>query len=172
MTWTAPEVTRPSDTLIASEADHLRGVLDWHRATLLYKCAGLDPEQLAQTPLAFSNLSLLGLVRHMAKVERTWFRTLFRGEPLETLYSTAQWRDADFEDIDPVNAQADYARLLEETELARKAVASASVDETFTFPDEDVASLRYVYLQMIAEYARHNGHADMLRQAIDGAKGV
>jgi uncharacterized damage-inducible protein DinB len=172
MTWTAPDVIRPSDVLIASEADHLRHVLDWHRATLLYKCAGLDAGQLARSPLAFSNLSLLGLIRHMAKVERTWFRTLFRGEQLETLYSTPEWRDADFEGIDPANAQSDYARLVEETELARKAVATASLDDTFTFPDQDVASLRYVYLQMIAEYARHSGHADMLRQAIDGAKGV
>ncbi|MEU4366794.1 DinB family protein [Micromonospora chersina] len=172
MTWTAPAVSRPSDILIAPEADHLRNVLDWHRATLLHKCAGLDAEQLARAPLAFTNLSLLGLLRHMAKVERTWFRVLFRGEQLETLYSTADWRDADFEGTDPASAQADYAVLIEETELARKAVATASTDDTFTFPDEDVASLRYVYLQMIAEYARHNGHADMLRQAIDGAKGV
>ena len=172
MTWTAPDVSRPSDVLVAAEGDQLRNLLDWHRATLLHKCAGLDGEQLARSPLNFSSLSLLGLIRHMAKVERTWFRTLFRGEPLETLYSTPQWRDADFEGGDPANAPADYALLVEETELARKAVASASTNDTFTFPDEDVASLRYVYLQMIAEYARHNGHADLLRQAIDGATGV
>lgn len=172
MTWTAPDVSRLANVLIASEADHLRGMLDWQRATLLHKCAGLDAEQLVRTPLASSNLSLLGLIRHMTKVERVWFRTLFRGEPLDTLYSTAQWRDADFEDLDPADAQSDYARLIEEAELARKAVASASMDDTFAFPDGDVASLRYAYLQMIAEYARHNGHADMLRQAIDGAKGT
>jgi hypothetical protein len=172
MTWTAPLVDRPADVLLASEAEHLRGLLDFHRATLLHKCAGLTGEQLALRPLPFANLSLLGLVRHMAKVERTWFRILFRYEPLETLYSTPEWRDADFEDTDPARAQADYARLIEETELARAAVASASLDEEFTFPDRDVASLRYVYLQIIAEYARHNGHADLLRQAIDGARGV
>jgi uncharacterized damage-inducible protein DinB len=172
MTWTAPDVERPGDVLLSSEADHLRAMLDWHRATLLHKCSGLDGERLARQPLPFTNLSLLGLIRHMAKVERTWFRTLFRYEPLETLYSTSQWRDADFEDLDPARAEADYARLVEETELARKAVESASMDDTFTFPDQDVASLRYVYLQMIAEYARHNGHADLLRQSIDGAKGV
>ncbi|WP_074314741.1 DinB family protein [Micromonospora cremea] len=170
--WIAPDVSRPSDVLVAPEADHLRHLLDWHRATLLHKCAGLDAEQLARSPLAFSNLSLLGLIRHMAKVERTWFRTLFRSESLDTLYSTPERRDADFDDIDPASAQGDYARLVEETELARQAVAAASMDDTFTFPDEDVASLRYVYLQMIAEYARHNGHADLLRQAIDGARGV
>lgn len=172
MTWTAPDVRRPSDLLVAPEADQLRNLLDWHRATLLHKCAGLDADQLARAPLASSNLSLLGLLRHMAKVERTWFRTLFRGEPLETLYSTPEWRDADFEGADPASARADYALLVEETESAREAVAAASMDDTFTFPDEDVASLRYVYLQMIGEYARHNGHADLLRQAIDGAKGV
>ncbi|MFC4019660.1 DinB family protein [Micromonospora sp. GCM10011542] len=172
MTWTAPEVSRPDDVLVAPEADQLRRLLDWQRATLLHKCAGLDAEQLARTPLAFSNLSLLGLIRHMAKVERTWFRVLFRGEPLGTLYSTTEWRDADFEDIDPASARSDYDRLVEETDLARQAVAEAAMGDTFTFPDEDVASLRYVHLQMIAEYARHNGHADLLRQAIDGARGV
>ncbi|HEX6681745.1 MAG TPA: DinB family protein [Candidatus Limnocylindrales bacterium] len=172
MTWTAPEVKRPDDVLLSSEADHLRTLLDWHRATLLHKCSGLDGSQLARTPLPFSNLSLLGLVRHMAKVERTWFRTLFRYQPLDTLYSTPQWRDADWEDLDPARAEADYAVLLEEIDLARDAVASAPLDETFTFPDQDVASLRYVYLRAITEYARHLGHADLLRQAIDGAKGV
>jgi hypothetical protein len=172
MSWTAPTVSRPADVLLAAEADHLRHVLDFHRATLLHKCSGLNGEQLARMPLPFANLSLLGLIRHMAKVERTWFRVLFRYEPLETLYSTAEWRDADFEDLDPARAEADYARLVEETDLARKAVAGAAMDDEFTFPDQDVALLRYVYLQMIAEYARHNGHADLLRQAIDGAKGV
>ncbi|MGC1212852.1 MAG: DinB family protein [Micromonospora sp.] len=172
MTWTAPDVSRPSDILLAPEAEHLRNLLDWHRATLLHKCANLDAEQLARPPLPFSNLSLLGLLRHMAKVERIWFRTLFRGEALETLHSTMEWRDADFDGADAASAESDYALLVEETELARQAVATASMDDTFTFPDEDVASLRYVYLQMIAEYARHNGHADMLRQAIDGTKGV
>jgi uncharacterized damage-inducible protein DinB len=172
MTWIAPDVDRPADVLIASEDAHLRHLLDWHRTTLLHKCAGLTAEQMVLRPVGSSDLSLLGLVRHMAKVERVWFRTLFRGEPLETLYSTPQWRDADFEDLDPATARADYERLIEETELARKAVASASLDDRFTFPDEDVATLRYIYLQMIAEYARHNGHADLLRQGIDGTKGV
>jgi hypothetical protein len=172
MTWTAPLVERPADVLLDSEASHLRGMLDFQRATLLHKCSGLTADQLALKPLPFANLSLLGLIRHLTKVERTWFRVLFRYERLETLYSTPQWRDADWEDIDPAQAEADYARLIEETSLARNAVASAAMDDEFTFPDQDVASLRYVYLQMIAEYARHNGHADLLRQAIDGAKGV
>jgi len=170
--WTAPPVNRAADVLLASEADHLRGVLAFHRATLLRKCAGLTGEDLARKPLPTTNLSLLGLIRHMAKVERTWFRVLFRYEAVDTLYSTPGWRDADFEDLDPAHAEADYGRLIEESELARKAVASASLDDEFTFPDQDVASLRYVYLQVIAEYARHNGHADLIRQAIDGTTGI
>lgn len=172
MTWTAPDVNRPGDVLMATEAQHLRQMLDWQRATLLHKCSGLTGEELARTPLDYSNLSLLGLLRHMAKVERVWFRELFRGEPLERLYSTAHQPDADFEAVDAANAAVDYQRLIEETELAGKAVVSASLDDTFTFPDQDVATLRYIYLQVIAEYARHNGHADFLREGIDGTVGA
>lgn len=172
MTWTAPPATRPEIVLIASEADHLRNMLEFQRTTLLHKCAGLNPEQLARTPLPFSNLSLLGLVRHLSKVERVWFRSLFPEQPMEMLYSTPQWRDADFEDLDAARAPADYDAYLEETQAARQAVESAELDARFTFPDKDVATLRYVHLQVIAEYARHNGHADLLRQAIDGTTGV
>ncbi|HZM77003.1 MAG TPA: DinB family protein [Candidatus Limnocylindrales bacterium] len=172
MMWTAPPVIRPEIVLVAPEVDHLGNMLEFHRATLLYKCAGLDQKQLVLAPLPFSNLSLLGLVRHLSKVERVWFRSLFREQVLETLYSTPQWRDADFEDLDESRARADYESYLEETELARQAVESATLDTSFTFPDGDVATLRYVHLQVIAEYARHNGHADLLRQAIDGATGV
>jgi uncharacterized damage-inducible protein DinB len=172
MTWTAPPVTRPEIVLIASEDDHLRNLLEFQRATLLHKCAGLDPRQLTRTPLPFSNLSLLGLVRHLSKVERVWFRSLFGGRSVEQLHSTPQWRDADFEDLDAGRAPADYETYLQETQAAREAAATAALTDRFTFPDGDVATLRYVYLQVIAEYARHNGHADLLRQAIDGATGV
>jgi uncharacterized damage-inducible protein DinB len=150
----------------------LRGLLDWHRSTLLFKCAGLSGEQLAQAPIAQSNLSLLGLIRHLAKVERIWFRRHFRGEQIDNLYSTPDRPDADFEDGDPARAEADYARLLAEQELARQAVSGASLDATFIAPDGDEISLRLVFNHMIAEYARHNGHADLLRQCVDGVTGA
>src|SRR5437773_5797521 len=74
MTWTAPEVKRVGGSLVAPEAEMLRGLLDWHRSTLLFKCAGLTGEQLAQATIEQSNLSLLGVIRHLAKVERIRFR--------------------------------------------------------------------------------------------------
>lgn len=172
MTWTAPEVTRVGGSLVAPEPELLRGLLDWHRSTLLLKCAGLSGEQLATAPLALSNLSLLGLVRHLSKVERTWFRQRFAAERIDTLYSTPQRPDADFEDVDPARAEQDYARLLAEQEAARRAAAGASLDSTFVHADGDEISLRLVFNHMIGEYARHNGHADLIRQYIDGVTGA
>ncbi|OLB79730.1 MAG: Mini-circle protein [Actinobacteria bacterium 13_2_20CM_2_71_6] len=172
MTWTAPEVTRVGGSLVAPEPELLRGLLDWHRSTLLVKCAGLSGEQLARAPIAQSNLSLLGLIRHLAKVERIWFRRRFRAERIDNLYSTPDRPDADFEDVDPARAEADYARLLAEQELARRAVDGIPLDATFLDADGDEISLRLVFNHMIAEYARHNGHADLVRQCIDGVTGA
>jgi uncharacterized damage-inducible protein DinB len=168
VTWKAPDVERPGGPTAGPERPMLQAVLDWHRATLLYKCAGLTGEQLAERTVPPSDLSLLGLVRHMTKVERTWFRQRFAGEPVDDLFGDD--KSADFERTDPARAAADYARLTEEFKLADAAVAHASLDDTFTHGGE-VMSLRLIYLHMIEEYARHVGHADLLRQRIDGATG-
>ena len=170
MTWTAPEVERTEGRLDSDERTMVEDFLAWQRSTLLHKCAGLTGEQLAVRSVEHSGLSLLGLVRHMAKVERIWFRERFTGQPIERLYSTEEWKDADFEDLDPANADKDFARYAEECRLADAAVANASLDDTFTLNDGP-ASLRMVYLHMIEEYARHNGHADLLREGIDGVTG-
>lgn len=172
MTWTAPDVSRIDGAPDAAEPDLLRGLLDWHRSTLLLKCAGLTGEQLARTPVPGSNLSLLGLIRHLAKVERIWFRRRFRAEPVEMLYSTPQWKDADFEDLDPDRAETEYNGLLAEQEAARQTAAGASLDDTFVGDDGRRISLRLVFIHMIAEYARHNGHADLIRQNVDGVTGA
>jgi uncharacterized damage-inducible protein DinB len=170
VTWTAPDVERPDGELDSDERQMVQDFLAWQRSTLLLKCAGLTGEQLARRSVEHSGLSLLGLIRHVAKVERTWFRERFVGQSVERLYSTDEWKDADFEDLDPSKAEADYARLLEEWRLADAAVADASLDDTFTLDDKP-ASLRLIYLHMIEEYARHNGHADLLREGIDGVTG-
>jgi hypothetical protein len=172
MIWTTPAVTRVGGSLAAPESEMLRGLLDWHRATLLFKCAGLTGGQLARAPIAPSNLSLLGLIRHLAKVERVWFRRRFRGEQVEMLYSTPDRPDADFEDVDPATAEADYARLVAEQEMCRRAVAGVPLDATFVNADGDEVSLRLIFIHMIGEYARHNGHADMVRQCVDGVTGA
>jgi uncharacterized damage-inducible protein DinB len=148
----------------------LQAFLDWQRETLLYKCAGLTGEQLAERAVPPSHLSLLGLVRHMTEVERVWFRRRFAGEPVE--FPFGDEADADFERVDPARAAADYARLTEEFKLADAAVANASLDDTLIHErTNQVISLRMVYLHMIEEYARHLGHADLLRERIDGATG-
>ncbi|MGH3454615.1 MAG: DinB family protein [Nocardioidaceae bacterium] len=170
MTWTAPPVTRPEGPLTAGERAMVEDFLAWQRATLLHKCTGLTGDQLAQRSIAYTGLSLLGLIRHLSKVERIWFRERFAGQPVERLYSTETWKDADFEDLHPKRAEADYGRFLEECRLADEAVADAALDDTFTLNGEP-ASLRMIYLHMIEEYARHNGHADLLREGIDGVTG-
>ncbi|MFF9321823.1 DinB family protein [Streptomyces sp. NPDC014735] len=170
MTWTAPEVERVSGLLVAGEREMLTGYLAWYRGTLLHKCAGLTGEQLARETVEPSNLTLLGLIRHMAKVERVWFRQRFAGQTLDPMYDPGKGKDADFEDLDPARACDDYDRLVEECRLAEAIVADASLDDTFTHAGE-LYSLRMVHLHMIGEYARHIGHADLLRERIDGATG-
>jgi uncharacterized damage-inducible protein DinB len=172
MSWTAPQATRVDEPLLAGERDMLEGWLEWHRSTLLMKCAGLTGEQLARRAVDPSNLSLLGLVRHMAEVERAWFRSRFAGEPVDALYGTGANPDADLDDVVAATAEADFAAFTSEVELARAAAAGHSLDETFRHPRTQAEmSLRWVYVHMIEEYARHNGHADLLRERIDGVTG-
>lgn len=145
----------------------LEGYLAWQRVTLLNICAGLSAEQLASRPLASSNLSLLGLVRHLAKVERFWFRLRATGQDIEPMYDPALGKDADFDDIDPDEAEAAFARLHEEWHHSDEAVASMAFDDTFEVGDR-LFSLQMMYVHLVGEYSRHNGHADLLRESIDG----
>jgi Protein of unknown function (DUF664) len=166
VTWTAPEVTRYDGPLPEGERATLQVFLDFQRATLLLKCAGLTGDQLAERTLPPSELSLLGLIRHLTNVERAWFRQRFADEPVEDAYGI----QLAFEETDPTRAAADYARLTEEIKLADAAAENAPLDATFTHRGEAL-TLRFVYVHMIEEYARHNGHADLLRERIDGAVG-
>lgn len=171
MTWTAPEITRPEGSLVAGEREMLEGYLNFYRATLLFKCAGLTGEQVAERAAPPSNLSLLGLIRHLRKVERIWFRIHFAAEPAEPVFDPALGKDADFELIDASQAQHEYELLLEEWRQSDKAAAGRSLDERFTFKGQE-SSLRMIYLHLIGEYARHCGHADMVRERVDGATGA
>ena len=146
--------------------------LDFHRQTLLWKCAGLTAEQLVLRSAGPSRLSLLGLVRHMAEVERGWFRHGFAREPVANLYCSDERPEADFEDVNPADADKDIATFRQEVGLSRAAVAGHSLDETyFQERRQTDVSLRWIYVHMIEEYARHNGHADLLRERIDGVTG-
>jgi hypothetical protein len=173
MTWTVPEVIDRLDPGPAGpERDQLEAWLDYHRKTLQVKCAGLTGEQLATPSVPPSNLTLIGLVRHMAEVERSWFRTRFAAQPVGLIWCTDDQPDADFENADPVTAEQDYATFLHEVELARAAVKDRSLDETYLNKYRNAPmDLRWIYLHMIEEYARHNGHADLIRERIDGATG-
>jgi uncharacterized damage-inducible protein DinB len=145
----------------------LQAFLDWHRLTLLHKCAGLTGENLVLRAVPPSELSLLGLVRHMTRVERAWFRQRFADERVDDAYE----REATWHETDPARAASDYARFTEEIKLADAAAANAPLDATFTH-DGETMSLRLIYLHMIEEYARHLGHADLIRERIDGVTGV
>jgi uncharacterized damage-inducible protein DinB len=153
------------------ERSMLESMIEWHRSTLLRKCAGLDGAQLAARSVPPSTLSLLGLVRHLADAERAWFRRHFLGQDLPEVHARADHPDAAFDEAGPDTAEADYRQLLAERELCRAAAAGRSLDQPCAHPDFSRWTLRWVYAHMVEEYARHNGHADLLRQAIDGASG-
>jgi Protein of unknown function (DUF664) len=167
----APDRTDPP--FVAGEREMLDAWLDFHRATLLAKCAGLDDVQLRIRSVPPSSLTLLGLVRHMTEVERSWFRRVLLDEPAAPLYYSDDNVDGDFDDVDSADPTADFARFREEVQACRTVAA--------LHPDLDaeakgrrhgsVVSLRWIYVHMIEEYARHNGHADLLRERIDGATG-
>jgi hypothetical protein len=170
MTWTAPTPGPVDGPLTGDDRPILEGYLNWERTTLLNICAGLTGEQLAERPIPSSNLSLLGLVRHLAKVERTWFRQRAAGQPVGPMYDPARGKDADFDDATAAEAVVDFGRLQAEWRHADEAVAGMAFDDTFDVGGEDY-SLRMVYVHMIGEYARHNGHADLLREGLDGVTG-
>ena len=170
MTWTAPTPTPVDGPLTGDDRPILEGYLDWERATLLNICAGLTGEQLVERPLGSSNLSLLGLVRHVAKVERIWFRQRAAAQSVEPMYDASLGKDTDFDDVRPDEAPVAFQRLQDEWRQADEAVAHLAFDDEFDVNGETF-SLRMIYLHMIAEYSRHNGHADLLRESIDGVTG-
>ena len=172
MTWTAPQINRQRTPIVAGERQMLEAWLDFHRQTLLGKCSGLTAGQLRQRSAPPSTLSLLGLVRHMTDVERGWFRRRIAGEDVGFLYSSEADPDGEFDNVDERGRRAGLRGVPAEVELAREAAAGRELDETFyhTRRKADM-SVRWVYLHMIEEYARHNGHADLLRERIDGATG-
>jgi hypothetical protein len=171
MVWTAPAVDRDGFPASGDESASLAAFLDFHRATLLLKCGGLTGEQLVSRPLPSTTLSLLGLVRHLAENERWWFRRNFdQDKAVGDLYCSEEHPDGDFDLAQAADAEADLATFAHEVELARATAAGRSLDEEFP-GRSGVLNLRWVYLHMIEEYARHNGHADLLREAIDGVTG-
>ena len=172
--WIAPAVDRPGGPNVAPERQAVEALLDYHRSTLLWKCQRLTAEQLKRRSVPPSTLSLLGLVRHMADVERVWFRRTIDGQDAPSIYRIEGVQDAEFEVAD-APAEVDFAMYRAEVEAAREVQSRHNFDETFVrrYGDgsEETVDVRATLLHMIEEYARHNGHADLLREAIDGRTG-
>ena len=158
----------------ADEKRMLTGWLDFHRATLERKAEGLDPEQMKRQSVPPSNLTMLGLVRHLADVERHWFQRVLQGERIKPLYWSKDMTDADFTDLADADPSADFAAWYAEVEKSRQIVADvADLNTLAKYPKLDgPTSLRWILVHLIEEYARHNGHADLLRETIDGKTGL
>ena len=168
--WTAPVVDRPGGSLVAGERELLTGLLAHHRATLLAICSGLTGEQLATRSVEPSGISLLGLLRHLRKVERIWWRQRVGGQDVEPLHGFGEGVDRDFDELDAERAADDYAALLDEWREADAVAAAHGLDDVVQ-AGRDPFTVRFVYLHLIGEYARHNGHADLVRERVDGGTG-
>ena len=167
-----PRVDPP---FVADERTTLMTFLKWYRDTLELKCSGLDPAALTRRAVEPSSMSLLGLVRHMAEVERGWFRRTMAGEDAPPHFYSKDDPDGDFDHA--VDEEAVVAEAWE-TWRAEVAFADRFVDEAPSLDvvgrqrDGTAVSLRWVLTHMVEEYARHAGHADLLRERIDGRRGA
>ncbi len=167
------DADRPRIPRVAAEREALMAYLEYYRATVDVKCRGLTPEQARTRSMPPSTLSLHGLVRHLAGVERWWFQQNFERRNVPFLFVAADAPDLDFD----VPADAGYADDLEtwraECAVSRQIVDAHGLDDTAR-PldwDEDV-DLRWLVLRMITEYAQHCGHIDLLREGVDGRTGA
>jgi uncharacterized damage-inducible protein DinB len=166
--WAAPEDDPRVEEGPTDERSLLLRYLRNYRLTLELKCSGLDAEQLARRSVPPSNMSLLGLVRHLATVEQHWFRVAMNGEPVERLYR-GEGND-EFEDAvgDPACVDDAWRSWRQEVANAEHYVEQ-NPDLDTVGPEGDV--LREVLLHLVEEYSRHAGHADFLRERIDGRVG-
>jgi uncharacterized damage-inducible protein DinB len=162
---------RSEPAFVLPEREMLEQWLEFHRVTLELKCEGLNDEERKSRPVESSKLSLHGLVRHMAEVERNWFRrVLLNDATLSPIWFDPAIDDSELIPLDDADWTADLAVFHAECDASRKAAALHGLDDTGTRRGEP-CSLRWIYVHLVEEYARHNGHADLLRELIDGAVG-
>jgi uncharacterized damage-inducible protein DinB len=168
--FVSPDDDPRTDGGFTGERETLIGYLRDQRLTLELKCADLDAKQLATRAVEPSKMSLLGLVRHMAGVEQGWFRISMAGFQVPRHYREDGNRDGEFDGAaaDPAVVDDAFARWKSEIAFAEDYVDS--IDD-LTYTGDGELALREVLIHMIEEYARHNGHADFLRERIDGRIG-
>jgi uncharacterized damage-inducible protein DinB len=156
---------------VLGERAMLESWLEFHRVTLLLKCESLAPAELTARPVPSSRLSLHGLVRHMAEVERNWFqRALLRQPDTPFIWADPEVKDSELVPLDEADWAADLAVWQTECDRSREIASAHELDDTGLRGDRPV-SLRWIYVHMIEEYARHNGHADLIREIVDGSVG-
>jgi hypothetical protein len=154
------------------ERSMLEAWLDFHRATLLVKCEGLDDSLRKARPVATSELSLHGLVRHLAEVERIWFqRVLLDDQDAPRIWLRPGIVDSVLVPLDDADWNADRSAWLAECERSRSVAAGLGLDYEGIYRSQP-CTLRWIYNHMIEEYARHNGHADLIRELLDGTVGL
>ncbi|MCX5241408.1 DinB family protein [Streptomyces prunicolor] len=167
-------IERSEPATTADERTMLEGWLKYHRDTLAWKCEGLTDEQLRTASVEPSTLSLMGLVRHMAEVERGWFRFVMADERVDPIYYTDADPDGEFHLTEADTWAEAYATWQGEIEAATAHAARFALDDVSVGKHRRTGerfNLRWIYTHMIEEYARHNGHADLLRERIDGNTG-
>lgn len=156
---------------VADERQALTESLEYYRRTFELKCSGLDPGRLSEQSVPPSTVSLRGLLRHLTGVERWWFRIQFAGEELDLLYYSEDDPEQDFTALDG-DFDEEFSLWQSECARSREIVAASAPDDTGTrFSTGEPFTLRWLMLRMIGEYARHVGHADLVRERIDGETG-
>jgi hypothetical protein len=162
---------RPEPPVTGDERSMLAVWLDYQRSTLLWKCDSLDGADLVRAAIPPSPLTLLGLVRHMTYVEWYWFAHVFAGSPTPPPISLKGDPDADFNDLRASAAAGDIDRFALQCDESRSILGDAADLERVATSSKRPVSLRWIMIHMIEEYARHNGHADLLRELVDGSVG-
>ena len=170
---------RTEPPVAADEVATLLGFLDYQRQTFAWKCGGLDAAGL-RAVVGVSSMTLGGLLKHLALVEEDWFAQCLLGQPARSPWNAVDWTsDRDWEWHTAADDAPDYLFGLwrDSVELARscvtRALSSGGLDQLAvrTWADGRAPSLRWILCHLIEEYARHNGHADLLRESVDGVTG-
>jgi len=170
---------RPEPPLHGSDWETLTGFLDYQRATFAWKTAGLGAGQLKRT-VGASTMTLAGLIKHLAYVEDNWFGRWLWDEPRREPWASVDWAaDADWDWHSAAHDSPEQLRILWTAAVERargsaeRAASDGGLDRVASrrWPDDNAPSLRWILTHMIEEYARHNGHADLIRESIDGLVG-